>query len=67
MTRRIKDFNTVRQLNVDCRKLVPDVLPDYSEILTLLNQNKTLVLQATSEKVILVPYQQRGFHYWYGC
>ena len=39
-TRRIKDSNTVVQLIVDCHKLVPDVHPDNSEILNII-ENKT--------------------------
>ena len=42
-TRRIKDSNTVVQLIVDCHKLVPDVLPDKSEILNII-ENKTRLL-----------------------
>ena len=42
-TRRIKDGNTVVQLIVDFRKLVPDVLPDNSEILNII-ENKTRLL-----------------------
>ena len=42
-TRRIKDSNTVVQLIVDCRKLVPDVLPDKSEILNII-ENKSRLL-----------------------
>ena len=42
-TRRIKDSNTLVQLIVDCRKLVPNVLPNNSEILNVI-ENKTRLL-----------------------
>ena len=42
-TRRIKDSNTLVQLTVDYRKLVPNVLPNNSEILNVI-ENKTRLL-----------------------
>ena len=66
-TRRIKDSNKIVKLIMDCRKLVPGVLPNNTEILNIIESKTRLVLQATSEKVILMQCQQRGFQYWYGC
>ena len=42
-TRRIKDSNTLVQLIVDCRKLIPNVLPNNSEIPKVI-ENKTRLL-----------------------
>lgn len=41
--RRIRDSNTLVQLIVDCRKLVPDVLPNNTEMLNVI-ESKTRLL-----------------------
>ena len=42
-TRLIRNTNTLVQLIVDCRKLVPDVLPDTTEMLNVI-ENKSRLL-----------------------
>ena len=42
-TRRIKDSNTLVQLTVDCRKLIPNVLPNNSEILNVIENKRRLL------------------------
>ena len=45
LSNRIKDPKTLVQLIVDCRKLVPDVLPDNTELLNTTEVlNKIVVL-----------------------
>ena len=42
-TRRIRNTNTLVQLIVDCRKLVPDVLPDTTEMLNVIERKSRLL------------------------
>ena len=49
----IRNTNTLVQLIVDCRKLVPDVLPDTTEMLNVIESKSRLMLQITPEEVIL--------------
>ena len=42
-TRRIRNTNTLVQLIVDCRKLVPDVLPDTTEMLNVIESKSRLL------------------------
>ena len=39
-TRRIRNTNTLVQLIVDCRKLIPDVLLDTTEMLNVIESNQ---------------------------
>ena len=53
-TGHICNLNNLVKLIVDCHKLIPDVLSCNIEMLNIIENKARFVVQATSEKVILV-------------